>query len=69
MIVRSGWLKSRSNRDAVMELLRLRIKDVDVNRHQVFVRSGKGDKDRVTMLPESLVADMRAWLAQVQDRS
>jgi integron integrase len=44
----------------VMELLRLRIKDVDLDRQQVIVRAGKGDKDRVTMLPESLVERLRA---------
>lgn len=42
------------------ELLRLRIKDVDLDREQVFVRSGKGDKDRVTVLPERLVEPLRA---------
>jgi integron integrase len=36
------------------ELLRLRIKDVDLERAQILVRAGKGDKDRVTMLPASL---------------
>jgi integrase len=44
----------------IIELLRLRVKDVDLNRLQVIVRSGKGDKDRVTMLPESLVENLRA---------
>jgi integron integrase len=44
----------------VMELLRLRVKDVDLERLQVIVRSGKGDKDRVTMLAESLAERLRA---------
>ena len=44
----------------LMELLRLRVKDVDLARLQVIVRSGKGDKDRVTMLPEILVERLRA---------
>lgn len=35
----------------LMECLRLRIKDVDLARGLITVRSGKGDKDRVTMLP------------------
>lgn len=39
----------------LMELLRLRIKDVDLERRQLVVRAGKGDKDRVTVLPEALV--------------
>ena len=34
----------------LMELLRLRVKDVDLDRRQVVVRGGKGDKDRVTVL-------------------
>jgi integron integrase len=38
----------------LLELLRLRIKDVDFARNQIIVRGGKGDKDRTTMLPESL---------------
>ena len=36
------------------ELVRLRIKDVDLERGTVTVRQGKGDKDRVTVLPQSL---------------
>jgi integron integrase len=46
----------------VMELVRLRVKDVDMERRQIVVRGGKGDKDRVTMLPESLLAELRAHL-------
>jgi integron integrase len=42
----------------LMELLRLRIKDVDFARGQIMVRGGKGGKDRATMLPESLRADL-----------
>jgi integron integrase len=34
------------------ELMNLRIKDVDMERRQIIVRGGKGDKDRVTLLPE-----------------
>jgi integron integrase len=37
----------------VSELVRLRFKDIDADRHQIHVRSGKGDKDRQTTLPES----------------
>lgn len=42
------------------ELLGLRIKDVDLERRLVIVRAGKGDKDRVTVLPESLAEQLRA---------
>jgi len=44
----------------LMELLRLRVKDLDLNRLQVIVRGGKGDKDRVTLLSEKLVERLRA---------
>jgi integron integrase len=43
-----------------MELLRLRIKDVDLERRHVLVRAGKGGKDGVTMVPESLVERLLA---------
>ena len=42
--------------------MRLRIKDVDFDRHVVVVREAKGDKDRVVMLPRSLVPELRAKL-------
>jgi integron integrase len=42
------------------EMLGLRIKDVDFERHEITVREGKGGKDRVTMLPESLKAELMA---------
>jgi integron integrase len=38
----------------LMECLRLRVKDVDFDRSLIHVRSGKGDKDRVVMLPQAL---------------
>jgi integron integrase len=50
----------------VMECLRLRVKDVDLDYRQVLVRDGKGEKDRVTMLPEKLVEPVRAHLARVR---
>jgi integron integrase len=46
------------------EGLNLRIKDVDFDRNVVVVRSGKGDKDRVVMLPRSLVQALREQLAR-----
>jgi integrase len=39
----------------LMECLRLRVKDVDFECGEITVREGKGDKDRHTMLPRSLV--------------
>lgn len=47
----------------LMEALRLRVKDVDFDRHVILVREAKGNKDRVVMLPQSLEADLRAQLA------
>lgn len=43
----------------VSECLRLRVLDVDLDRRELVVRDGKGGKDRVTMLPDSLVEPMR----------
>jgi len=50
----------------LMELLHLRVKDVDFGRQQIVVRAGKGNKDRVTMLPESLQKDLAAQLERVR---
>ena len=43
----------------LMETVRLRIKDVDFGQNHLVVRDGKGAKDRVTVLPGSLVGAMR----------
>jgi integron integrase len=43
----------------LMELLRLRIKDVDTERRQLVVRAGKGGKDRVTVLPKVLLEPLQ----------
>jgi integron integrase len=43
----------------LMEGLRLRIKDVDFDRHTIIIREAKGNKDRVVMLPRSLVPPLR----------
>ena len=45
-----------------MECARLRVKDLDFERGCLTVRAGKGDKDRVTMLPAGLEPDLRAQL-------
>lgn len=50
----------------LLEALTLRVKDVDFARSQVIVRSGKGDKDRVTVLPQVLHAPLRTHLARVK---
>ncbi len=46
----------------LMEGLRLRIKDVDFARNAIVVRQGKGNKDRVVMLPRSLAGPLREQL-------
>jgi integron integrase len=50
----------------VMECLRLRVKDVDLEYRQILVRDGKGDKDRVTMLPDKLIEPLRAHLERAR---
>ena len=52
----------------LMESLRLRVKDLDFDFGQITVRHGKGDKDRVTVLPQGLVPALRAHLAAVHER-
>ena len=46
----------------LMECVRLRVKDVDFERGELLIRDGKGAKDRVTMLPSSLIEPLRAQL-------
>lgn len=50
----------------LMECVRLRVKDVDFARREILVREGKGNKDRVTMLPDSLASALQAHLEKVQ---
>lgn len=50
----------------LMECVRLRVKDVGFDRLEVMVREGKGRKDRVTMLPQSLVSELQGHLKKVQ---
>jgi len=48
----------------LMECVRLRVKDVDFERNEILIRDGKGGKDRVTMLPSSVVTGLQAHLEQ-----
>jgi integron integrase len=50
----------------LLEALRLRVKDLDFARHQVIVRSGTGDRDRVTVLPDELDGLLHAHLLRVK---
>ena len=46
----------------LLECCRLRIQDLDFDANQIIVRSGKGDKDRITMLPAVVKSDLRRHL-------
>jgi integron integrase len=50
----------------LMECLRLRVKDLDFEQHQLMVRDGKGMHDRLTMLPDSLTQPLREHLRGVR---
>ncbi len=47
------------------ELLSLRIKDIDFSSNNIYVRQGKGGKDRTTMLPQGLIQKLRGQIARV----
>lgn len=51
----------------LMECLRLRVQDIDISAHQIIIRDGKGNKDRVTMLPGSVAEPLRQYLATVKE--
>ena len=50
----------------LLEGLRLRVKDIDFAYQQIVVRDGKGFKDRITMLPEAIVPDLRDQLQRAR---
>lgn len=50
------------------EGLRLRVKDVDLEKRLIYVRGGKGDKDRVVMLPRSLEVALKEQLARAHQQ-
>ena len=52
----------------LMECLRLRVKDIDFGQNHVVVRDGKGQKDRVTLLPRSLSEALSGQIAGVRHR-
>jgi integrase len=49
----------------LLECCRLRVQDVDFNANQIVARAGKGDKDRVTMLPASVKPSLISHLGVV----
>lgn len=52
----------------LMECVRLRVKDIDFHYKQIIVRDGKGNKDRVTVLPAPLIEPLKDHLARVRHR-
>lgn len=50
----------------LLEGLRLRVQDLDFERAELLIREGKGGKDRVTMLPQSLLKPLQEHLKQVK---
>jgi len=50
----------------ILEACKLRILDLDFTMHQLLVRSGKGAKDRITMIPTSLIEPLRSHLELVR---
>jgi integron integrase len=59
MVIYGGGLR-------LHECLQLRIKDIDVEQNMVIVRAGKGDKDRRTVLPETLKDDLIRHLSEIR---
>jgi integron integrase len=51
----------------LLESLRLRVQDLDFDRHELTVRAGKGSKDRRTTLPASLVGPLRQQLQAARE--
>jgi len=52
----------------LLEALRLRVKDLDLDRREIVVRRGKGGKDRRTVLPGTLVERLRSHLLTVREQ-
>ncbi len=50
----------------LMECLRLRVKDIDFGNHQIVIREGKGEKDRFSILPDSIMDELQAHLIVVK---
>ncbi|MEQ8525802.1 integron integrase [Gracilimonas sp.] len=50
----------------ISECLRLRVQDVDFENEQLWVRSGKGDKDRVSLLPQKSIPKLRWQIQKVE---
>ncbi len=52
----------------LLECLQLRVKDIDFGQHQILVRSGKGNRDRITLLPWILEERLREHLERMREQ-
>ncbi|MFA6902855.1 MAG: integron integrase [Gallionellaceae bacterium] len=50
----------------LLEGLRLRVKDIEFERREIIVREGKGNKDRITVLPENLILPLQTHLLKIK---
>lgn len=50
----------------LMEVVRLRVKDLDFSNHQIVIRDGKGENDRITTFPDLLLEPLRLHLKQIK---
>ena len=50
----------------IMECMRLRVKDLDFDNYQIIVRGGKGDNDRITVLPATIIPELKILLQDVK---
>ncbi|MFK7956286.1 MAG: integron integrase [Lysobacterales bacterium] len=50
----------------ILEALRLRVKDIDLHKNTIMVREGKGNKDRISMLPLQVIAPLTDHLQRTQ---
>ncbi|MDD4873139.1 MAG: integron integrase [Kiritimatiellae bacterium] len=51
----------------LMECVRLRVKDIDFDKRQIMVRDGKGEKDRITVLPDKYAGPLKEHLLRVKE--
>jgi len=51
----------------LVECIRMRVKDIDIERKIIIVRSGKGDKDRVTLLPSGVLPLLQGHLQKIKE--
>jgi len=50
----------------LMEVMRLRVQDINFEYRQILIRSGKGNKDRVSVLPEHVIDDLKAHILKAR---